>query len=290
MATIPATRTAGRPRRPHGIGIMLLVGACAGQSGREDATAPFVRSVLEHESFSWESRTTDRFALHAVAGSWAAEHLDSLGAVAHAARRDVLTRLGEGDQPNEDPTHLFLLRGREDFARLVGQPAGGWTEPEANAILLTAVADGGSPFRHELGHLYSHRRWGAPAGAWLSEGVAVFAVGHCAGLPLHAWAAGAERQGLLRPLAELEAGFDYARAAPHLQAGSFVEFVAERFGMPALRELWRGGLAAAAPATALDAGALERAWLRTIHGQDTGVPVPDLTGRVSCEGVDARPS
>lgn len=77
--------------------------------------------------------------------------------------------------------HLFLVRDREDVRQLVGQPAGGWTEPDANAV-LAAVSDAVSPpLRHELGHLYSHRLWGPPHAAWLSEGVAAFAVGHCAG-------------------------------------------------------------------------------------------------------------
>jgi hypothetical protein len=50
--------------------------------------------------------------------------------------------------------------------------------------------------------------------------------------------------------------FDFARAAPHLLAGSFITFLAEAHGIAAVKTLWREGLASAGQATGASAASL----------------------------------
>lgn len=180
--------------------------------------------------------------------------------------------------------HVFFLRGREDFVAAVGQPAGGWTEPGAGAVLVAATDSTRPALRHEFGHLYSHQRWGRPAADWISEGVAVFAAGHCAGRSLHVWAAAASAQGESMSIASLEQAFDFTRAAPHMVAGSFVQHVAEEYGISAVHSLWRVGLRGIEPAIGQGADGVQAAWLERVRGLadevDEGM---DATRRVGCE-------
>jgi hypothetical protein len=271
-----------------GLGIFV----CA-SCGSTDATerAPvnvprFVQAALDNPAFQWRRRTTTHFQVYAIEGSHADLRLDSVAGAVELERRFVLTRLGETAQNETDRMHVFFLRNPEDFRMLVGQPAGGWTEPDARAVLVAASVTAAPPLRHELAHLFSHILWGAPSADWLSEGVAVFAVGHCAGRPLHQWAAALEVAGMLVPISALEQAFDFTRAAPHLQAGSFITFVAERFGPRAVQALWNGGLRAASAATSLDAPALEAGWRAQLRRQRALAPAGglDVKGNVRCEG------
>jgi hypothetical protein len=206
-----------------------------------------------------------------------------LGRTTVDARELVLRRLGEHGNSGHGTIHVFLVRNPDDIRTMVGQPAGGWTEPAANAV-FAAVADSAPPaLRHELAHLYSHRLWGHPHAARLSEGVAVFAVGHCAGIPLHRWAAAILRSGDAHSLEALEREFDFSRAAPHLLAGSFITFLAEAHGLEAVRILWRDGLASARRATGASVAVLEAMWHAKLRGVDVLHDMPEFRGRVRCE-------
>jgi hypothetical protein len=175
------------------------------------------------------------------------------------------------------------VRDPDDIRMLTGQAAGGWTEPDANAV-FAAVADSAPPaLRHELGHLYSHRLWGRPHADWLSEGVALFAAGHCGGIPLHRWAAAILQSGDASSLDALEREFDFSRAVPHLLAGSFISFLAEDHGFEAVSILWRDGLASTQRATGASAAALEAKWHAELRRVDVPRDVPEFRGRVRCE-------
>jgi hypothetical protein len=275
------------PGMPGILLALLPVAACS--SGRDptvsiqDTGHPFVERIANRPGMAWRVDTTDHFVVRGVADSYAGDNLGALAEAAERARDFVLRQLGESELREEARAHVFLVRGRDDMRELVGRPAGGWAEPDANAV-LSAVADSvPPPLRHELGHLYSHRLWGPPHARWLSEGVAVYAAGHCAGIPLHSWAAAIQRTGDAASLDVLERGFDVARAAPHLLAGSFVAFVAQTHGVAAVRTLWREGLASARQATGASAAALESAWLDHLQGVVLPRDMPDHGGRVHCE-------
>jgi hypothetical protein len=266
---------------------LILVASCKG--GRDAAVAnnaaehPFVERVANHSGVTWRVDTTDHFIVRGAVDSYAGDNLESLAVALERARGFVLRQLGESDRAESARAHVFLVGRREDIRELVGQPAGGWTESDANAVLAAVNGSVPAPLRHELGHLYSHRHWGPPHATWLSEGVAVYAVGHCGGISLHSWAASIQRAGEAASLEVLERDFDYSRAAPHLLAGSFVAFVAEAHGIAAIRALWREGVATAEQSINASTAALESAWLDHLHGVVLPRDMPDHRSRVRCE-------
>ena len=260
----------GPVSRPWLVLVTLGIVAC-GRAGfppgrAPEGTSPFVRAALANDRFRWYTSESPHFRLHAPGNSYALAQLDLLATVAEEARGFVLTQLAERDSTEASVVDLFFVENGDEMRALVGQRAGGWTYPAANAVVTVVQESDGPALRHEFAHLYSHRLWGAPASRWLSEGVAMYAVGHCAGLRLHRWAAALAMNGELVPFRMLERRFDFSQAAPHLQAGSFVTFVRERYGLTALRTLWTGGLAAAERATGASPAALEAAWRAEVRG------------------------
>jgi hypothetical protein len=109
------------------------------------ASDPFVERVLSSPGFLWSSVTTEHFIVHGVTDSYAGNQIASLGDAAEKARDVVLSQLGEG-QTGPDRAHVFFVRGPDDFRALVGQPAGGWTEPAANAVLAAVSESAAPPF------------------------------------------------------------------------------------------------------------------------------------------------
>ncbi|HEX9950662.1 MAG TPA: hypothetical protein VGB53_02760 [Rubricoccaceae bacterium] len=267
--------------------LLAVLLASAGCRSTEEAPAEgpgppeIVRAALAHPGFRWQTRTAPHFLLHVPEGSYASTRVDTVSRALAQAWDDVSTRLSIDGEPER--VEAFVVEDRNEIAALVGQPAGGWSDTRANAAFFVYNAEGAPPYRHELGHLLSWRRWGDPAALWLSEGVAVYAVGGCAGHGLHEWAASLAADGLLVPLNALEP-FDFTKAAPHLEAGSFLAYVAETHGIGALRALWSGGLRAAEEATEQSAAALEASW--QAHVARVVLPPgerPDGRGRVRCE-------
>jgi hypothetical protein len=269
------------------VGLMSVMGACTGPpegvGARAEAEHPLIERIVGKPDVAWLVDTTEHLIVRGMVGSFAAANLASLSAAAEDARSVVLQRLGEAESSGHGAIHVFLVRHPDDIRALVGQRAGGWTEPDANAV-FAAVADSAPPaLRHELGHLYSHRLWGRPHASWLSEGVAVFAVGHCGGIPLHRWAASILRSDAASSLEVLEREFDFSRAAPHLLAGSFITFLAEAHGLEAVRVVWRDGLAASQNATGASASALEARWHAELRAVAVPRDMPGFLGRVRCE-------
>jgi hypothetical protein len=268
-------------------GAALIAGCTAERAPSHEAAAapsPFVTRVLSDSTYRWATVIREGMRVHAMEGTYAARHIAAIADSAFAVRTEMAERLGVDAVEHGEAAHLFLLADREDFKPIVGQRAGGWTEPAANAILAVAGEAEPPPLRHEFAHLLSHRRWGRPRTYWLSEGVAVFAVGHCAGKSLHAWALAAREAGDPLTLQSL-VPFDFSRAAPHLIAGSFVQHVAERHGIDAVRVLWTEGLPASHRATGLSAEALEAEWVAHLETVLTSHDPRgmDVSGIVRCE-------
>jgi hypothetical protein len=218
--------------------------------------APFVRRVLGAPDVRWVTHAGDRLHVHAPAGSRAARVLPALAEQAAAVRREDLRLLGEA--PAADTAHLELLAldDREQMRPWTGGTPGGWAEPAASAVLFVTNDSARAPLRHELMHVLSWQRWGAPRALWISEGLAMHAVGRCGGRELHAMAAALAAEGRLVPLAELPRRFHVDGAdgaAMYVQAGSVVRHVAETRGVAGLRALWSRDLGPDLPAT-------ERAW------------------------------
>jgi hypothetical protein len=256
----------------------LLFYSC-GRSAEEG----MISAALSNSEMDWISEQSENFILYAPEASYAAEKLPELSKKAETARQSVMEQLQVVKQ-EEAPTLVFL-ESREQMEEYTGLSSGGYTVVKENGIFVVANETENPPFRHELGHLYSWRSWGEPESYWLSEGVAVYAAGDCAGEDLHAWAAKLGLENRLTDFPELEREFDFSKAAPHLQAGSFVKYIMDKYGVRSFRMLWENGLSASSDATGLEMDALLDNWTKHImQSEFTGVAeFLELDGKISCE-------
>ena len=257
--------------------ILLLISGCGNS---EDG---LISNALSAPDLNWESEKYDNFILYASEGSYAEENLQELSKKAEAARQLVMERLQVVKQ--EEPPILLFLESREEMEKLAGIAASGRAVVEENGIFFIADGSGNPPLQHELGHLYSWRSWGNPDSYWLSEGVAVYAAGDCAGEDLHAWAAKLALENKLIDFTELDQNFGFSKAAPHLQAGSFVKYIMEKYGVRSFRMLWEEGLSASSEATGLEMDSLLENWTSHIMQNEfkAAAQFLNLEEKIKCE-------
>jgi hypothetical protein len=261
------------------------LGACNAErdTRRRDAPA-IVERALHQSGFAWTSVASPHFRVHAVAGGPAAARIDTLAGAAERALREIRPRLGGVDL--RDSADLFFVDDPEAMGKLVGRSVGGWTVADARAVFILQPESGSPALRHELAHLLTWTAWGGPSASWISEGVAVYATGGCAGRSLHEWAASVANAGRDIPLDSLARTFDFAEAIPHFEAASFVQYVVEQHGIGAVRVFWSNGLDGAKQATGRDAAEIEEQWRKFLRRPEYRQPAfgpLDPTGRVSCE-------
>lgn len=186
---------------------------------------------------NWQTHAAPTGHIHYRAGTYAAGTLPQISAALDSARKAVLNFLQLRDA---EPIEVFLVDSRDEMGMLVGRPLGGMVQfGERTALLLYNQTY--SPFlTHELTHLYTHHHWGAPrTGRWISEGIAALAAGGCQGHSLAALVKGLHDDGRLSSWARLIAEFDSIdEIAGNLQAASMVEFLRQRHGLRAVRNIW----------------------------------------------------
>lgn len=245
----------------------------------------FQNKIIHHPSFIWEKLETENYMIYVPKDSGLS--LGQLGTKVEESGKKVLQLLQEENQiESGGKPVLFYLETRDQMKQLVGQPAGGWTETRQNTIFVVQNDEVPAPLRHEFGHLYSWRTWGKPAGYWLSEGLAVYASGECEGINLHTWAAAMHLKQELKPLKELQENWDFSKAAPHLEAGSFVKYIIENYGIKAFIKIWKKGMGVSLEVTGKTADALEKEWIKFLNDPElvkvAREEAPDFSAKVRC--------
>lgn len=228
--------------------VVALLAACIGpdRDAETGTERPLVDAILHHRipSAQWRTVTTPHFRLHVRAGSESEGRVAALRDTAEAARQLVLHQLGIPDSLQSERVDLVFADTRAEMQRLVGRPTAGMvpSDPPRMAFLL-AGADYRPLFRHELTHVYTLAAWGVPPreAAWLSEGLATWATGTCAGVSLDARAADLARRGTLIPLPELLRRFgSLPEPVAYVGAGSVLGFVLRRDSTrTVIHGLWR---------------------------------------------------
>lgn len=201
-------------------------------------------AALRDTAFTWRTRETDHFRIHFQSDSYAADHIDQFVQDAEQARAIGLRLLGEKRFiPRID---VFHLKSRDQVKRITGYPVRGWADPAARTVLLVRSSSANQGERHEIAHVLSHNFWGPSRDwlttGWMSEALATYAGGPCSGYPIDEIVAYLDQQGELIVLDSLATRFrSYNDLVAYLQAGSFIGYVHETYGLPPIRALWERG-------------------------------------------------
>jgi hypothetical protein len=197
--------------------------------------------------FAWTVSTTQHFEFHYLPDSAAERDLVQIGALAEEAlarTSSVLQVEFDGQMNVYLVPRVFWQGGATygDKVQLISYLDRNYTSAEP-----------WSYFTHEGTHALAQdlieqkAEGGGPDGV-LVEGLAVWATGgHYRQEPIDAWAAVIAASSDYIPLADLRAGpfYDFQHEISYLEAGSFVKYLIERYGLDSFKELY--GLATGDP-------------------------------------------
>jgi hypothetical protein len=201
-----------------------------------------------------------------------------------AAQSHVLAALDEPVIAPNDTTRaaLFLLASRDDMQRISGRPLAGFVQPGEPTAFFVSAPGYRPPFDHELAHLYTLQRWGAPAAGagsviWLVEGIGGWINGPCQGHGNAELAAGLLRDGRLPTVSDLVTRFrELPEDVGMPAASSLVEFIQMREGLgvgegvAGLRRRWAASATVARPDSSIERR--WRAWIATLPPATLDVP------------------
>jgi hypothetical protein len=190
--------------------------------------------------FTWTVSTTQHFRFHYLPDSAAERDLVQIGVLAEEA----LARTSSVLQVEFDgQMDVYLV------PRVFWQGAATYGDKVQLISYLDrnyTSAEPWSYFTHEGTHALAQDlieekpEGGGPDGV-LVEGLAVWATGgHYRQEPIDAWAAVAATSSDYIPLADLRAGpfYDFQHEISYLEAGSFVKYLIERYGLDSFKELY----------------------------------------------------
>jgi len=221
---------------------------------------------------------------------WCVLHADASYAARDGLADDLLKDCGFrhrqtaeffGVSPNP-PVNVFLYRDADQKARLMGARHVEVSKPWLNEIHVTGILPGEMILAHEIAHVTAGRlspnllamplRFGVVPDMALVEGLAVAAAFADDGPSPHEWALAMMRSGMTPDLGELFAPLSFitgGAAASYNTAGSFLHYVRQAHGMPAIRALAQGQ--SFIQATGLGLDALQVRWqdfLTDQHGAE----------------------
>ena len=251
--------------------LAFMAFGCRGHLVATGLMQPSPESLDRHRDFRWVIDTTQHFVVRAETASVPIARLDSIESHLEVALRHVLETLELADEPER--IHAFAVGSSRRVRALLGREVDGRAFFGTRVFAFAVSADWHATARHELTHVVLRNRWPGEPDQWLSEGVATYVGDHFHGRDVHQLVR--ERlvaTGRVLPLRVLVRDFSrHPDEISYLQGASVAKYLRERFGVAALRAVWRGGLEALPRATGEDLDTFERHW-RTVV--EKGAPTP----------------
>lgn len=214
--------------------------------------------ALADTTFGWISRDVPGFRVHFAANSYPAAHQDSL--IARLAPALAADRALINAPPITGPIDVFFIASRDQMRRATGYGVTGFADTQGRGVFLVTNPDWRAFERHELMHVVSTESWGraADGNAWMLEGLAQMADGHCGGHTNTAVMLGlVARHGWI-PLDTMLTAFRQQNdLRAYLQAAAFLGWFREHAGVAAVRTAWQHGVT---PTTVLDGRSLASWW------------------------------
>ena len=196
-----------------------------------------------------------------------------------------------GEESAGDRFKLFFVDSRRTMRRLVGMPAGGWSDARDGSAFFVSDDRTAPALHHETMHLLSWRLWGLPGGMWMSEGVATAAVGKCHGWSIDEAAAAMYRARKLPTIAVMRRRFKTAGiegAEHYLASASLILYIDREYGRAKVKELWQNrGLANAQQILGVSTLTLESQWRKTVASHRSPASWEVMSRAIDKEGCES---
>jgi hypothetical protein len=244
---------------------LLLIAALPSPMHAQDTTGPIERALAEHH---WELVEAEGVRVFFKAGTFAERHRHMLLRSAQTAVSEVLEFLGEPGLDQE--LRLIYVDSRQEMEALVGYPITGFAVWSENGVFLVINPDWRSFEKHEIAHVVTIGRWGAPdpTSRWMIEGIAVSCDGWCREYSIDEIARHLIIHDELPALPELFDDFgSLGEIRGGVYAASIIGFIRNTYGTAAVRRLWTNGIGDLGDATGVTIEEMEASWRQ--HLQQT---------------------
>lgn len=228
------------------------------------------RNLLSRPGYQWQTYEFEHGHVHYLPESHADKTREQISNAIDSVRTAVLAA-AEMPERADERIDVFFLDSREQMQTLLGRPMGGMVQSgEPTAVLV--YNEGFAPFLlHEITHLYTHYRWGAPRnGRWISEGIAMLVSGNCQGHTIDDFVRGLHEDNRLTPWPDFVRNFDRLdELSANPQAASMVAFLRGKGGIELVRDVWTSdGWSVVERQFGAPIDQIEREWWQ--HVQNTG--------------------
>jgi hypothetical protein len=221
-------------------------------------------TLRTRHGFHWSIEHSSHFDYYFEPGSPAALDIARIEVRFENDYSHIVSLLG-GKQVN---FHMdaFIVDSRARMKQLCGHESNGLG---VGKVFLFVYGDSIKALgAHEPTHLLSQFVWGTPNRVWLTEGLAVYADDEWQGRSLHGICRQLDIDQKLMPISAL---FDDRRfrqsseMVTYPEAGSFIKFLYERYGVEAVRSLWMNGAESIPRVFGKSLAQLESEWLALIN-------------------------
>lgn len=230
--------------------------------------SPSVDKLLKRKGFVWKSAVTEHLRLHFEPGTLAETRIEDLKRWQEKAYARNLQLLKIGDYAFQ--TDIFIVASRERMKQLIDEETNGVAYPDTKVVCFIFGKKIDASGSHELMHVMVRNAWNAKSKDWINEGFATYADDIWYGYKLHALNKYLLQEKKLIPLKKLIKDFsDYSDMISYPQAGSFVKYLYEQYGVDKVKELWKNGTVKDLKRVlGKDAATLEKEWHDTLMETD----------------------
>ena len=249
---------------------------CALLAVETPAKSLSAKALRSARGFSWISDRSENFDYFFEAGTPAARDIEKIKERMEASRARVEKLLGTVPGPR---IPAFIVDSRARMKELAGFETNGLATGSVSLMVYNDTIN--AVGAHEMCHVRAYMLWGKSHGTWVNEGLAVYSDDQWWGVPLHPVARGLLDRGKLIPLKDLVAeGWHkkYPDLDTYPELGSFVKFVYEKYGLPAVRTLWQHGASGAGAAFGKPLSEVEAEWRLELARIEPGFPRYKILG------------
>lgn len=231
--------------------------------------APNLDEIRSRKNFNWvEERSNDgRFTLLYEKGTLNNSDSEARNRSMHSYLNKTFVFMKEPDR-GESYTYIIVASSAR-MKELIGYSPQGTAFPSRNLVIGESAV---LQVAHELSHVVSIRCWG-DSEAWIKEGLAVAVDNQWFDYDLYALTKNLHSTGEFVNLTDLMHNFrKYDSLITYPEAGCFVKFLQESYGIEKVHALWKQGPSHIPEIFNCPLPELERAWLdRVAQANTTGI-------------------
>ncbi|NOZ46382.1 MAG: hypothetical protein GXO79_06330 [Chlorobi bacterium] len=243
--------------------IILSLFLFSGCSLIKEMFPPSPENILRNNDFNWEKDSSDNFYYYFETNSTASNKIGKIKSFLESNYADLLKL--NGINLYQPKIKFFMLESKEKMELLFGYKTNGKSIPKDNATYSVIGKKTNALAMHEICHIISNNVLGDWSESWINEGLAVYSDNDWHGYNLHQLSNYFLEKDKIISFKELFNNMgSYNSLISYPEAGSIVKYIYEKYGLEAIKILWKEGSESMRKATGVKLEDLESEWKEEI--------------------------